>query len=58
MKGDRLRALYEQMRKVKQVDLAMADRETDPVRRAQAQELAHRVIRGIEARIEEEIDDG
>lgn len=34
VKGDRLRALYAQMRKVKQVDLAMADGEKDPVRRA------------------------
>ena len=46
------------MRKVKQVDLAMADGEKDPVRRAQARELAHRVIEAIEARIEEEMDDG
>ena len=56
--ADRLRALYEQMRKVKQVDLAMADGEKDPVRRAQARELAHRVIEAIEARIEEEMDNG
>lgn len=56
--ADRLRALYEQMRKVKQVDLAMADGEKDPVRRAQARELALRVIEAIEARIEEEMDDG
>ena len=58
MKGDRLRALYEQMQKVKQADLAMADRDTDPVRREKARELAHKVIRVIEARIEEEMDDG
>lgn len=56
--ADRLRALYEQMRKIKQVDLAMADGEKDPVRRARARELALKAIAAVEVRIEEEMNNG
>lgn len=56
--ADRLRALYEQLRAVKQMDMVAADGEKDPVRRAQARELALKAIAAVEVRIEEEMDNG
>lgn len=54
----RLYDLYAQLRRIKQIDLAMADGEQDPVRRERARELARKAIAAVEVRIEEEMDNG
>ena len=56
-KRARLHMLFAQLRKMKQIDLMMADREKDPVSRARSAELAMTAIRKVEDEIEREMNE-
>ena len=56
-KQGRLRGLFAQMRKIKQIDLMMADLEKNQVSRARSEDLAMAAIRKVEDEIEREMDE-